>query len=100
MGILIAVIGVINMSGNISSIHRYHRMKVTEADIKPFGKLVGLGTLIIGISLVLYGTLYLAFNMTQNGLLLILGAAELIVCIVIGLIISLYAMIKYNKGIF
>ncbi|MBQ8331912.1 MAG: hypothetical protein IJX94_05390 [Clostridia bacterium] len=37
----IAVLGIINMTGNISSLHWYHRQRVTKEDRKPFGKLVG-----------------------------------------------------------
>ena len=51
IGILISVLGIINMTGNISSLHSYHRHRVKEEDIKPFGRLVGTGTLIIGVSL-------------------------------------------------
>ena len=54
LGIIISVLGVFNMRGNISSVHWYHRQRVTEADRKPFGKLVGGGTLLIGISLIVF----------------------------------------------
>lgn len=55
VGVLIAVLGAINMTGNISSLHWYHRQRVTEEDRLPFGKAVGLGTLICGLSCVLFG---------------------------------------------
>ena len=99
-GIIISVLGIINMTGNISSLHWYHRQRVTEENKKPFGKLVGLGTLIIGIALILFGALYLIFEITYNEVFLSIGTVELIAGAVIGLIVSFYAMIKYNKGIF
>lgn len=100
LGALISVLGIINMTGNISSLHWYHRQRVTEADRKPFGKLVGLGTLIIGIVIMLFGVLFLLFERTQTEVYLIIGTVALIVGVMVGLVISFYAMIKYNKGIF
>ena len=99
-GILISVLGIINMTGNISSLHSYHRHRVTEENRKPFGRLVGSGTLIIGIAIIAFGALLLAFEKAQSNVLIIIATVELIVGIVVGLGISFYAMIKYNKGIF
>ena len=100
LGILIAILGIINMTGNISSLHWYHRQRVTEENRKPFGKLVGLGTLIIGIAMIVFGVLLLIFEYTQIEALVIVGVVELIVSIIVGMIISFYAMKKYNGGIF
>ena len=44
---------IVNIKGNISTIHSYNRRRVKEEDIPKYGKTVGTGTLIIGISLVL-----------------------------------------------
>ena len=100
LGILVSILGIINMTGNISSLHWYHRQRVTEEDRKPFGRLVGLGTLIIGVAMILFGILFFAFEQTGFSWLVLLGVIELILGIVVGMIISFYAMIKYNKGIF
>lgn len=100
LGLLVSILGIINMTGNISSLHWYHRQRVTEENRKPFGKLVGLGTLIIGIALILFGTLFFIYEHTQLLALVIMGVIELIVGIVIGMAISFYAMKKYNGGIF
>ena len=100
LGVLIAVLGIINMTGNISSLHAYHRRRVTEENRKPFGKLVGLGTLLIGVAITVFGALFFAFERTQLEFLVIIGVIELIVGIIAGMAISFYAMIKYNKGIF
>lgn len=100
LGAFIAVLGIVNMTGNISSLHSYHRHRVREEDRKPFGKLVGLGTLIIGISLILFGLLSLFFEKVNTPILTVIGTVELIVGVVVGLGISFYAMFKYNKGIF
>ena len=100
LGILIAILGIINMTGNISSLHWYHRQRVTEENRKPFGKLVGLGTLIIGIAMIVFGILFLLFEHTQIQAFVMVGVVELIVSIIVGMIISFYAMKKYNGGIF
>ena len=100
LGIVLCVLGINNMQGNISSLHRYHRKRVSEEDRKPFGKLVGLGTLIIGVAMVIFGVITYIYEITQIALLLIAGSALLIIAIIAGLILSFYAMIKYNKGIF
>ena len=100
VGTLIIALGISNMRGNISSIHSYHRQRVTEENIKPFGKLVGLGTLIIGVAVMLYGIAFLIFELTGYAPLVIIGSALLIASIIAGLAISFYAMKKYNGGIF
>ena len=53
LGVFISVVGIVNIKGNISTIHSYNRRKVKEEDIPKYGKTVCTGTLIIGISLVL-----------------------------------------------
>lgn len=100
LGLLIAVLGMINMTGNISSLHWYHRQRVTEENRKPFGRLVGLGTLIIGVAIIAFGALFWAFEKTQCNVYMIVGLIELLAGIAVGTGISFYAMIKYNKGIF
>ncbi len=93
LGLFIAVTGIINMTGNISTIHSYNRRKVTEEDASKYGKAIGLGTLIIGVSLVI------AFVLTVLNLEITIPFV-IIPAIVIGLAFILYAQFKYNKGIF
>ena len=100
VGIILCVLGCVNMTGNISSLHWYHRQRVTDENRKPFGKLVGLGTLIIGIALIVFCTLFFIYEQTHLGALVIIGTVELIVGIIAGMIVSFYAMKKYNGGIF
>ena len=100
LGLLVSILGIINMTGNISSLHWYHRQRVTEENRKPFGKLVGLGTLIIGLAMIVFGILFLIFEQTQLEFLVIIGTVELIAGIIVGMIVSFKAMKKYNGGIF
>lgn len=100
LGILISVLGIVNMTGNISSIHSYHRHRVSEENRLPFGRLVGSGTLTIGISVILFACGLLLTEIRNAELYTIIGTAVLLVGIVVGMALSFYAMKKYNKGIF
>ena len=90
LGVFISVIGIVNIKGNISTIHSYNRRK--EEDIPKYGKAVGTGTLIIGISLVL--GFIVSFWSEETMGFIILPA------VIVGLGFMLYGQIKYNKGIF
>lgn len=100
LGIILCILGINNMKGNISSLHWYHRQRVTEENRKPFGKLVGLGTLMIGVAIILFGILFWIYEVALMEWLIIMGSIILGVGIIAGLGLSFYAMIKYNKGIF
>lgn len=100
LGIFISILGFSNMKGNISSIHWYHRKRITEENRLPFGRMIGLGTIICGVSIVIFGCLSLVAEKTQINIFTIIGAVIVVVGLVVGLALSLYAMIKYNKGIF
>lgn len=100
LGIIISILGISNMKGNISSLHWYHRQRVSPDDVMPFGKRVGLGTLIIGIAIIVFGLFSLITYLTEIEVYTIIGAALLIPAVIVGLGLSLYAIIKYNKGLF
>ena len=100
LGILCIVIGILNMKGNVSSLHSYHRRRVAEQDIRPFGRLVGLGTVIIGATVILFGAMSFISEQLKMPIFTIVGTVIMIVGIVVGLGLNIYAMIKYNKGIF
>ena len=92
LGVFISVIGIVNIMGNISTIHSYNRRKVKEKDIPKYGRAVGTGTLIIGVSLIA------AFVTTfWNEKIM---AFIVVPSLVVGLVFILYAQFKYNKGIF
>ena len=100
LGVLIIGLGISNMKGNISSIHWYHRQRVTEADRIPFGKAVGLGTIIMGAGIAVLGCLIFVAEKTQNHLFMIIGSIIVVAVIIVGLAICFRAMIKYNQSIF
>ena len=96
VGIFLVVMGIFNMKGNISTIRIHHRHRVTEEDILPFGRLVGLGTIIIGACIIVFGLT----RLSKIVFFTVFGTVLLVVGTVIGLILMLWAMFKYNKGIF
>ena len=100
VGVVLIALGISNMRGNISSLHSYHRHRVSEEDRIPFGKQVGLGTVIIGVGIIIFSILSAITLYTENNIFVLIGTAVLIVGIIVGLVLSFKAMIKYNKGIF
>jgi len=93
IGLVLIIIGIFNIKGNISMLHSYHRKRVKKEDVIPFGKKVGIGSIIIGITIILT-RIFTILNYTNiSNVILVIG-------LVTGLIIIFYAMFKYNKGIF
>ena len=92
LGIFLSVLGIVNIKGNISTIHSYNRRKVKEEDIPKYGKAVGTGTVVIEASLILA---YLVTFWNEAAIDYIVIPA-----MVIGLAFILYGQIKYNHGIF
>lgn len=100
LGILFIVIGVLNRKGNVSMLHSYHIKRVKEEDKLPLGKKVGLGMLILGAALVLMGVLSFLAKYLSQEIFLTIGTVVLGVGLVAGSGISLFAINKYNKGLF
>lgn len=100
IGIILIVLGVVQYRGNISSLHSYHRNRVSKEDVKPMGKLVGIGTLIIGIGLCLSGIFNAIAIIVEIQTFSVVGMILLGVSLTVGIIINFYAIIKYNKGLF
>ena len=100
LGAILIVLGIVNMMGNIRSLHWYHRRRVLSEDVKPFGRLVGIGNISIGGSLIIFGILSFIAEKAVMPILTIAGSVILIVGTAVCLILSFYGMMKYNKGIF
>lgn len=88
LGLVISALGIINIKGNITTIHFYTRQIVQEEDVPKYGKAVGTGTLIMGLSLIVSAFL-------KDEIL-----PFIIPCFIVGLIFMLYGQFKYNKEIF
>ena len=92
IGLLISVLGIVNIKGNISTIHSYNRRKVKEEDIPKYGKAVGTGTLIMGIGLLIA---FVVSFLSEEAI-----TYTVLPLFVVGLAFILYGQFKYNKGIF
>ena len=99
-GLLIVAMGIANAMGNITTLHWYHRQRVAKEDIKPFGRVVGFGTIICGASSILFGLAFLAKELTDADIFIWLGTAVLIGGMAAGITVALWAIVKYNKGLF
>ena len=100
IGIVLMIMGVFNIKGNVSMLHKYHTKRVSPEDVKPFGKLVGIGSIIAGIGLIFKGVFSFVAQSTCSNTFDTVGTVFLIASLVVGLGLILLAMIKYNKGIF
>lgn len=93
LGVIISILGIFNLRGNIASIHWYNRRKVSKEDQLPYCRCVGLGTLIIGASMIIAGVVQAVFTAEAGAVIIVAG-------MIVGLVMILYAQFKYNKGIF
>ena len=93
IGVSLIVIGMSNMKGNVSLIHSYHRKRVKKEDIIPFGRKVGIGSIIIGITIIISGTFTILNYSIISNIILAFGLIN-------GTIMIFYAILKYNKVIF
>ena len=100
IGVICIFIGISNAKGNISSLHSYHRKRISEEDVLPFGKKVGLGMIIIGISIIINSALNVVTFITENDIFMNVGLVIMVAGMVVAFGFIFYAMIKYNKGIF
>ena len=100
IGAVLLVIGILNMKGNISTIHRYHRHRVKEEDVLPFGRLMGAGTISAAVAIMVMGvTMYFA-DIYASLTLATIGGVVMVLGLITCAVLCIYAMIKYNKGIF
>ena len=93
LGTILTILGIFNMCGNIGSIHWYNRRKVTKENQKAYCMVVGLGTLIIGVCLIVSGIVQALIGIEPSAVIMVIG-------ILVGLTLILYAQFKYNRGIF
>ena len=66
---------------------------MSENDIPKYGKCIGSGTFIIGVSLILSAILEVIFKTAVFDYIVLAGC-------VVGVAVMLYGQFKYNKGVF
>ena len=99
IGLIVIALGIMNMMGNINTLHSYHRKRVAEEDRLPFGRRVGAGTIIVGCALIVKAVMQFAAEKTNSPVLDTVGTVVLAAGGLIGFIIIILAMMKYNKGL-
>ena len=99
-GCMCAALGVLIMKGNLSLLQYYHTHRVLEEDKPALAKKAGFGVLLCGASVMLFSVFATISIFTNNNLFIKIGTALLAACLIIGIFISLFAINKYNKGIF
>lgn len=77
----------------IALLHDYHYQKVKDTDRKPYTALMGKAMLLIGTGAALAGIIDFATDTLY-------GWYFFGICFCVGLMIMIYAQIKYNHGIF
>ena len=100
VGVVCIILGISNVRGNISTLHSYHTHRVREEDKRTLGRAVGIGTIICGASVIIFSILAMITIAKSIPLPLEIGYVVLGVGMAAGLFISLFAVIKYNKGLF
>jgi len=93
LGVIILFSSFGNLRGNMSTIQPYMRRRVSAADAPKYAKTMGLGTLIIGTSIIITALLQLLFDSEALFYISLFG-------ILAGVALMLYAQFKYNKGLF
>ncbi len=93
LGLFLVIVGCVNISGNISTIHSYQRRNIKEEDVPAYGRWTGAGTLIIGVAL-LTQAVFVPMGQDEFGTWVMMGA------LIAGLSMMFYAQFKYNKGLF
>lgn len=81
------------MRGNVFSIRSYHLRCVQEEILKDYAKTMEIGMLITGLGC-LMNLLSRLFH------LFILGKIGVVIGLVVGIVMMIYAQMKYNHGIF
>ncbi|MBQ8404527.1 MAG: helix-turn-helix transcriptional regulator [Clostridia bacterium] len=89
LGIMIIALGIFNIRGNIASIHWYNRRKVSKEEQKPYCRVMGIGSVIIGAGIACSAFVQAFANEILS-----------LISIAVGLVLMLYAQFRYNKGIF
>ena len=93
LGIVLCVLGAVNFTGNISTIHSYNRLHVREEDVPKYGKIMGTGTMIIGVGMLAGEGVEAAGSPFPSEFVMIPA-------LIIGVGLMMYGQFRYNGGLF
>ena len=100
LALLFIGFGIALYKGRTNLLHEYHRSRVSEEDLPTLGKLTGIGMMLIGGAIAAFGVLFDLAVYTDTRVLLTVGTIILFAGLAAGIVIMLYAVIHYNKGLF
>ena len=98
VGIVLLVLGVKIAKGNIDLLHSYHRNNVSDEDMHAFGRMMGMGIILFGLGIVLFGILSIVTELTKQKLYMTIGDFLMVIGIVSGIVLMVYAGRKYNRS--
>lgn len=93
IGVLLIVVSVPNLRGRAWTVHRYNRRRVREENLPAYSRMMGIGTLAIGASVMIAAVCLMIFHVEALFFLIVAG-------LILGLGIIFYAQFKYNGGLF
>lgn len=96
IGAIVIVLGIYIMKGNINSIPKRYRHRISEQNRLPYCKLVGLGTVIFGACAMLIVGLSHIASVTQNHLYTSIGSVIIIIGVIVCVSLNIYAVFKYK----
>ena len=88
-GIGTIIIGVINFTGDISTVRKIWRENVRKEDTVKFGRVIGIGTVVMGIALIVVMVLQIIYKVPFT--------AVLIPAAIIWVMSDIVAQVNYNK---
>ena len=91
-GLFLSLIGIMNITGDISTVRSYNRRNVSKEDVPKYGRAMGTGTLIIGVSLV---AAFVVAIWNEAVIMFIIRPSVLV-----GIGFMLYAQFRYNRRLF
>lgn len=100
VGDVMIVFGVLFCGGILKPLHSYHYKRLKKADRRKFGQQVGLGTMIMGTSVIFLGISIYVYEKMQYDCIILIGLCLMFAGMIAGTAITVRAMKKYNKGIF
>lgn len=93
LGLSMCVLGVLNIRGDVSSVHWYNRWRVSTTDLPAYGRIIGKGTLLIGLSVSCAAGGQMMYASDLWWYVLLAG-------LIIGVSIMIYGQFRYNHGFF